>query len=357
MKKLFAIPLAAFALLLGACSNSEKSDQPTGLVLELFAVNGLEDGFRAPLYSQEAVQSVEVVNVYVFKKQGNDYLWTQTIPITWNKGNNFSRYEIAQANAFTQGDYKFLAVGTDNASVNPYTITTMTGSTNFDNVTASIANAANQELEIFAGSKQVSVTGSGMRVPIQMTRQVAGLLGYFKNVPTTINGITVGYLKLTMSVANKSVNLTTGVGSVPKTAPATYDIINVNLVPQGSTDLVYNGNDLTEQGVVKLAMTQLNGAFLIPVNGVTMTLGLYGIDGTSVLQSWTIYDNLTTLNSSINILPNNFYTLGTKMQAGNTNGGGGPGSTPDAPIDLMTGQSITITIQPNWSAIHNLVIQ
>lgn len=360
MKKLFYIPLACSMLLFGACSDKDSSvDTPTGIVLELSAVNKLDNGFgRAPLYSQEAVQSVEVVNVYVFQKQpdpSTDYLYIKTIPITpWLKGSTFQRHEIAQIDDFLQGSYKFLAVGTDKADVNPYTITTMGPTTKFDDVTASLAAFNNAELEIFAGSKAVTVTGTGMRVPIQMTRQVAGLLAYFKNVPTNIENVDVKYLRLTMSSANKTVNLTTGVGSVPKTSPATYDLFNVDLSAQGSTDEVYNGNDLTAQGVVKVDKSQLNGAFLVPINGVTLTLGLYGTDGTTPVKTWTVLDNTST---SINILPNNFYALGTKMQAGNTNGGGGEGSTPDAPIDLLTDQSITVTILPNWSAIHNLVIQ
>lgn len=359
MKKLFSIPLAGCLLLMGACSDKENSmDTPSlnGVVIELSAVNKLDDGFRAPLYSQEAVQSVEVVNVYVFQKQadpGTDYLWMQTIPITgWVKGSTFQRYEIATADDFPVGSYKFLAVGTDNASVNPYTITSMSSSTKFDDVMASIATASNQELEIFAGSKaaSVTVTGGGMRVPIQMTRQVAGLLGYFKNVPAEIGGTTVKFLRLTMSNGNKAVNLTTGVGSSP--IAANYNIFNVDLSTQSITDGIYNGNDLTAQGVVKLDKTQLNGAFLLPINGVTLTLGLYDTNG-APLKTWTVLDNLS---ASLNILPNNFYALGVKTQAGNTNGGG-TGSTPDSPIDLLTDQSITLTILPNWAAFHNLVIQ
>lgn len=354
MKKLFAIPLLS-ALFFGACSDNEKSasaPETKGIVFELAAVEKLSDGniSRAPLYSQEAVQSVEVVNVYVFQKSGADYLYLKTIAISdWTKGSAFMRYEVPAGEMLPEGDYKFLAVGTDAADVNPYTITTPTSSTNFNDFSAWITAANNQELELFAGSKAAMVEGTGVRVPIEMTRQVAGVLGYFKNVPVESNGQTVRYLKLTASNADKMVNLTTGIGSDPLNT--TYDIIHVDLSTQGqNAEGAYTGNDLTAQGVVKLENTQLNGAFLLPVNGITLTLGLYAADNTP-LKTWTVAETGTTV---FDILPNHFYSLGTKAQADNTDGGG---TTPDTPIDLMKDQVISITITADWTLIHNLELQ
>ena len=48
---------------------------------------------------------------------------------------------------------------------------------------ASIVNSGD-ESEIFAGSADAEVMAQGgTRVSIEMTRKVAGVLGYFKNVP------------------------------------------------------------------------------------------------------------------------------------------------------------------------------
>lgn len=52
----------------------------------------------------------------------------------------------------------------------------------------------------------------GTRVSIEMTRKVAGVLGYFKNVPQVLNGSTVKYLRLKVSNSNQQVNLTNGDG-------------------------------------------------------------------------------------------------------------------------------------------------
>ena len=77
---------------------------------------------------------------------------------------------------------------------------------------ASIVNSGD-ESEIFAGSADAEVMAQGgTRVSIEMTRKVAGVLGYFKNVPQVLNGSTVKYLRLKVSNSNQQVNLTNGVG-------------------------------------------------------------------------------------------------------------------------------------------------
>lgn len=351
MKKFYFASLASL-FLLSACSKDENTPAesiPDGIVFELSAVNELNTS-RAPLYSQEAVHSVENVSVYVFQQSGLDYLYLKTFTITgWTKGSNFMRYEVPAGETLPAGTYKFLGVGTDNGS--PYTLTTPTPATKFDDFSAWIATASNQELEIFSGSTTAPVVGTGARIPILMTRQVAGVLGYFKNVPAEIGGVQVKFLRLTVSNANKQVNLTTSAGSNP--INVNYMIINSDLSGQTvNSDGAYSGNNLTAQGIQKLPNTQLNGAFLLPVNLITMTLGLYDQNGLP-LKTWVVMD---TALSTFNILPNHFYTLGVKTQNGNTNGGGGVGAIPDAPIDLMKDQVISVTISPAWTLRHDLVI-
>lgn len=349
MKKLFAIPLAGL-LFLSACSDKETEPKPEGIVFELSAVDKLSNGIesRGPIYSQDAVHTVSNVNVYVFQKSGSDYLYLKTFNIpSWTTGSNFKRYDVPTADRVPQGDYKFLAVGRDASDL--FTLTTLNASTNYNTMAASVATAG-QEIEIFSGTKDATVPADlGVRVPITITRQVGGILGYFKNVPTDVGGVAVRYLRLSVSGGNKMVNLTTGVGSSPGVG---YNIINVDLSTQGvSTDgTVFTGNDLTAQGVVKVANSQLFGAYVIPVNGVQLTLALYAADGIQVLKSWNIVNSGST---SIDITPNNFYALGTKVQMGNTTGGG----TPDAPIDLLTDQVISVTIAPAWGNIYNLGIE
>lgn len=349
MKKILLL-FAATAAVFSSCSkeNHEGAQVPDGgLVFEVSTKNALDT--RADLYSQEAVHQVERVSIYAFQKTGADYLYLKTFTFdTWIKGTSFQRYDVLPADNVPMGDYKFLAVGRD--LTDNYTLPTLVEEiTNYNDFTATIG-ALGTETEIFAGSSDATVSSTGMRVSIEITRKVAGVLGYFKNVPTSIDGTAVQYLRLSISNSDTIVNLTTGTGNTP--TGTSFNLIDVDLSGQGQADGVYTGNDLSAKGVVKLDNTQLNGAFVLPVGNISMTLGLYSATN-APLKTWTIKDGVNTL---FNITANHFYALGTKTATGNTTGTGDP-AIPDAPIDLMTEQEIGVTINPVWSAVHNLTIE
>lgn len=231
-----------------------------------------------------------------------------------------------------------------------YTLSPLISTTTFDNFSANIDHTSGkQEGEIFSGFQPVTIVSQGARVDITSTRQVAGILGYFQNVPKLVNATPVRYLRLMMSTSNSSVNLTTSTGSTPS---GIYKIYEVDLTTLGTNDSVFLGNTIS--GVVKLPLTQLNGAFLLPVNGTSITVGLYDNLG-NLLKSWPIKSGgLTTFD----ILANNFYSLGRKLVAGSTDGG-----TPENPnnndyaIDLLHDLEIAITINPNWNVIYTLPLQ
>lgn len=205
---------------------------------------------------------------------------------------------------------------------------------------ATIAQSGN-ESEIFSGTTTAQVLDKGSRVSIEMTRKVAGVLGYFKNVPQILDGKTVTFLRLSASNSNQQVNLTNGVGV--NTSPAAYNIIDLNLSGQTVTNGIYTGNNLSAQGVVKVANSQLSGSYFMPVSSVTLTLGLYEANGNAI-KTWSVKD--TGGVTTFNILANHFYSLGMKVQAGNVNGGTDDPGDDDDPIDLLTDQNIVITISP-----------
>lgn len=356
MKKFMFLVLASAFMF--ACSDNEDpapnvdNGIPEGSVaFDISAVNSLEDGMsRSGIYSQEATQHVTNVVVYAFAKSGSDYTYTKTYTITgWSDGTTFKRYIVADGDKLSANEYYFLAVGRD--ATDNFTLTTPAVGDSYTTMEASIT-ANGMEKEIFAGNSTATVTDQGSRVSINMTRKVAGIMGYFKNVPQTLNGQTVQFLRLGISNANQQVNLNNGVGI--NTAPTTYNIINMDLSAQSVANGVYTGNDLSSQGVVKVPNSQLDGSFFMPVSNVTLTLGLYAADGTAI-KTWTVKDTLG--NSTFNILANNFYSLGTKVQAGNVNGGTSDPGDDDNPIDLLTDQNIIISISPAWELIHNLIIQ
>lgn len=350
--------LLAASTVLFACSESDDSVPPVveptaALTFDISAVSKLEGGTRSPVYSQEASQKVTQVAIHAFKNDGTgSYKFKKTYNVSgWTAGSTFKRYEVASTDTVAPGDYKFLAVGRD--ATDMYTVTApVANTTTFESMMASVAASGN-ESEIFAGFTPATVTSEGgSRISIEMARKVAGILGYFKNIPQMINGVTVKFLRLSVSNSNLAVNLSTGVGTSP--VGTTYNIIDLDLSGQGVTDGVYNGNDLSGQNVVKLPMSQLGGSFFLPVSGITLILGLYDANGVA-LKSWTVMDGSV---SNMSILANHFYSLGVKKSTTDTTGGGTPDpGDDDAPIDLLTDQSIVITINPAWDALHNLVLQ
>lgn len=351
--------MAAVSMIMFACSNEKDENSlpvpESGQVFELSVVNEPVNGIEArnrPLFSQEALQEVERVNIHVFQNNGTDYVYLKTYNVPgWTKGSTFMRFPVPDSDKLPAGSYNFLLVGQE--ATDNYTMVTPTvGTTKVSDMTASIT-APGMESEIFAGLQAVTVASEGIRVSMQMTRKVAGVLGYFKNVPAMLNGTAVQYLRLIVSNADTKVLLSNGIGSVP--TGAAYTIFETNFAGQTVTsDGVYSGIDLTAQGVVKLPNSQLFGKYMMPIGAVTMTLGLYDASN-NVLKSWTVLDGAST---TLNITANHFYSLGRKVSKGDTTGGGTPDpGDDDSAVDLLKDQSISITIDPSWNTLHNLTIQ
>lgn len=347
----------AASMLLFACSNDKEnvSDDPQGQVFELSAVNEATNGVitrTRPLYSQDAIQEVENVNIYVFSQNGADYTYTSTYHVPgWSKGSTFMRFVVPDNSKLSAGNYNFLLVGRE--ATDNYTLTPLTpGVTKIGDVLASVS-VVGTESEMFAGTQAVAVSSEGLRASMTMTRRVAGLLGYFSNVPAILGSSNVKYLRLIMSDAGMNVNLSSGTSSMSFGAADT--ILNVDLSGQTVTSTgVFAGNNLSAQGVVKVVNSQLYGKFLLPVGPVTMTLGLYDANGVA-LKTWAVQD---AGSPNINMMANQFYSLGRKINKGDTTGGGTPDpGDDDAPIDLLKDQVVVITIDPAWGTLHNLVIQ
>lgn len=349
--------IAASMLMFSACSDEDASDTqsvPTESKVT-FEISTVNAHTRAPLYSQEETQYVTRVNIYAFQldQATSSYLYKKTYSVDgWGEGTTFKRFAVPDGDKLPAGSYKFLAVGRD--ALDMWSVTTPTSSTTYGDMLASVSSTG-QESEIFSGSADASVTEQGARVSIEMTRKVAGILGYFKNIPQQMDGRIVKYLRLSVSKSNKKVNLTNGTGT--ELSSTSYNVMDIDLTGQVVENGVYVGNDLSSKGVVKVANSQLGGTFYIPVSGVKMTLGLYDSTG-SAIKEWTVKDSNSGNADTFDILANHFYSLGAKGKAGSTNGGT-PGDTgdDDNPVDLLIDQNIVITITPAWSLIHNLVIQ
>lgn len=352
--------LALASLFMFACNNDDElspavdNSIPDGQVIfDVSAVNSLNAvNTRAGLYSQEATQKVTNVKIHAFASDNNgDYFFVRTYSIpNWSLGTTSKSYQVGDSEKLPMGDYIFLAVGRD--AVDKFKMTEPTSSTSYKQFYANIDNSGD-ETEIFVGGVFSKIASKGVRVEIPMVRGVAGVLGYFKNVPAKINDVPVKYLRLTATNASQSFSFATGTGST--TAPAAYNIINMDISGQAVNNGLYAGNSIPD--VIQLPGSQLDGSYFMPVTGVKLTLGLYDASN-NPLKTWVVKDASNGNSDTFDIKLNQFYSLGTKNKVDSTNGGtSGDPTDDDNAIDLLFDQNILITINPNWSMLHNLTIE
>ena len=173
--------------------------------------DGLATRAGRPLYSNEAAQKVDYVALYFVDSQSKKIVltkrveWNSAKPYNDNRGHG-KELEIALKGnqKLADGGYDIYAVGysknteytyqpslpvDDNATYNADSKT----SWNLFEVT--MGEKQTDAEEIFAGSAHVTVvdksfnleTGKG-KTAITLHRQVAGITGYFKNIPVSVNG-------------------------------------------------------------------------------------------------------------------------------------------------------------------------
>ncbi|MEG0252562.1 MAG: FimB/Mfa2 family fimbrial subunit [Muribaculaceae bacterium] len=348
--------LAIVAMLMTACSKDDDMAQlpgdshaEAGFVKIRLAIDNTMELNRGELYSQDATHKVTNVKVYVFLQSTNDlYYYHSTVDAGWSLGQVPKEIKIP----LPSGSYKFIAIGRDASDY--YSITNLTVLHKSSELIATVSMSG-RESEIFAGEidAKVSVV-AGACCKLELKRKVAGLLGYFKNVPAVVNGKTVANLRLSASKGFTDVNCSLGGGSTIPTTAA-YNVIDIALQTQGVTSSgYYTGNDLTSAGVVKLPNSQLAGGFIIPVTGCTMTLGLYDTGG-QVIKTWQV---LITASPTVDFVANGFYTLGRKMKVDNINGGTPATTDDDDAIDLSSAtQCLTLEVKPEWSPITSMIIK
>lgn len=359
MKKLFLF-IAALMVLFTGCSNDEDDNQsgnePGKIVFELGVTNRLSEGFgQKAIVSTSPVNNVAVVNIYVFKEQGAGvYTWIETLPVTqWTLGMTSYSYSVTDNTPFVNGgNFKFIAVGRSSTN-DGYTIADPTTATDFSSFLAQ-STVQNPNNDIFAGSTNIVTIAQGgtARVSMTMTRKVAGVMGYFTNVPVSIdvNGTgtftPVGALSVVVLPAgNRTVDLVTGVGSNPSVV-TNFNVVGlIDLTTQQNDGNFFTGNN--PAGVTVLPNSQLDGRFVIPMTQATMQVQLLGTDKTTVLRTWNVVDQSN--NTTFDLVANNLYSIGKKNSPDNTNG--------DTPINLSQNEIITITVNSEWSVINNMDIQ
>lgn len=375
--------LACGLLTFSACSNDDAFNEDETNVtagetrnVELtfnFSVNSGEQtrGGR-PLYSSEALQQVNAMKVYVFKKSGEDYVYSEEINGD-NFGFNNSTAQGTESHSYTltdklaDGTYKFLAVGYEEGYGDTFNALTMTENTTTLSGLLLELKAGQNADEVFSGVSEavtVNATSTSFNVGVELNRVVAGILGYFKNVPYQIEngGKMVQVKHVLVNVIKKGTSAKLEDRSASGADDNKYTIIDIDMsgYPQDGDNNWYKV-PAKSGDVATVENSVLQGAYSLPiaaVTGNTLEVVLTGESTSTVLKRFTVKDGEDT---DFAIEANHFYSLGQKKTNDDTNGGDpDPDPEPDDnddPIDLSKDQIITITVNANWTAIHDLEIE
>ena len=396
MKKNLLFAAAAGIMLFSACSNDEDviidgaNDVNVSGEITL-ALNaggsGAETRSARPVYSSEAYSEVTDVELKLFKKNGEN--WEAATGVTTDLAEGWAISNWGTQNAVSPGttdnkttktvklknldksaEYKLVAYGYKKELKTTLDWTAALAVAT-PNVGEDVEDVEDVE-EIFAGEKVFSTNDKGKisttPVQVEMRREVAGVLGYFKNIPEKVGETTVKSVRVYASSSNTAYNIPSlalqnqcgivGTGKVT--------ILNLTIPTDGVTvtDSIYNWAGKNETNLKTEDNSLLGGCFLVPfakVDGkATFTIALCDEDGND-LKTWTgVLDQTQTGedNSKIfNVNRNYFYSFGKKLKAGTTTGPDPENPDPDEPIDLSVNNEITIILNNAWGVIHNMGIE
>ena len=391
MKKNLLFAAAAGIMLFSACSNDEDviidgaNDVNVSGEITL-ALNaggsGAETRSARPVYSSEAYSEVTNVELKLFKKNGEN--WETATGVTTDlakEGWAISNWETQSAlspgttdnkttktvklkNLDKSAEYKLVAYGYKKVL-----------KTTLDWTAASAVatpNAGENVEEIFAGEKEFSTNDKGKisttPVEVEMRREVAGVLGYFKNIPEKVGETTVKSVRVYASSSNTAYNipsllLQNQCGTAGTAGTERVTVLNLPIPTEGVTVVegIYNWAGKNETNLKTEANSLLGGCFLVPFAKVegkaTFTIALCDENGND-LKTWTgVLDQKQTGEDDtkiFNVNRNYFYSFGKKLKANTTRP---DPENPDEPIDLSVNNEITIILNNAWGVIHNMGIE
>lgn len=424
MRKQFLSMMAIAGItLLASCSNDEIvpaiDNGSNGVESEITLAlssggSGLETRAGRPVNSSAAANSVDKVQLKLYKKNTGTSSWEEATSVkitgadidnnnilTWSGPTGegvpgtSSREEkqTIKLKELSEGDYKIIAYGyqTDHG----YTSSTFTENTTdggyftTPQITYAAGDNGTNVEELFAGSTDFQADSKGKitttKVEVKMHRQLAGMIGYFRNIPVKkLNekgeATAVRYVKVkTVAQANKfkfpSVESFNGVSQ----ATGDYTLLTYDLSTIiGSVD--YNQQvsdakeDLTKTFTIaaraEVPVTVENsifaGRFIVPFSAAVDQNTLRVVledESNNELRSWNIKINTTTGGDNpgntlkYNIERNKFYSIGQKIRADKTGDPDTPGKDPDTPVDLNNDNDIIVILNDAWDVIYNMGLE
>lgn len=411
MKKGMFFALAASSLLFGACSSDDAVVNTTAqneavqqIVLQVASSgDGLTTRAGRPLYSSQALQTIQNVRVIIYKNEtggGEKTIvydkkldWTSSAIYNTNGHGRQITLSLKGNERLSEGNYKVMAVGYSNDSKYSYSLNVkdqaaLTNQT-YSPITATLGANADAE-EVFAGDADLTInanqqitpliSGEENRLAVTLHRQVAGSFGYFQNIPAKVGGKTGAAL-----TPNAHFNNDNGDNG--------YVLYSIDLntwFPQGdeNNDGLLNAEDRSWKRPDDVKTQVVTGSvfgsnFVIPFKYTdgknTMELQLLDADN-KIIKTWTVSipqsdvnndgnKGLTDASNSIfNVVRNHMYNLGVKTSNGtktdpdpsNPNPDPKPDPKPnpepgtDQPEDLNKFQHLILKVNDNWEVIHNM---
>lgn len=433
MKKMFVSACLFAAMAFAACTTEviyvdgdgnpvENVDLKEGEGLLSVAVSSTDVSTRdvRPVGSSAAANNVNVVKVYAFSaaNDGGSYTFDNTVGVKANQSGisaaggvititmdgTVSDYIPSTGNHIEETKnitltgldpakyYKFVAVGYNDADgqVNPYGEPSLAGTTSLAAFTSTAKTGYAIE-ELFATQSADATKGDVKNQgTLTLTRQVAGMLAYFKNVPATINGTAVAAIRI---YANKSFTKFTYPATTDfngTTAGNDNDLLMEFIMADISTgtdaDGYYTFSTLTngsvdEGGKLPVAKgyetnmpTNLTlnpnsifgGRYLIPYDqhydtpsSSTLIVKLEDGEG-SPLRTLKVTTDQTASGVdkyAYDIRCNNFYSIGQKYKTDTTDPDPDGGTDDDDPIDLSNKSEIVVQINDAWKVLHNMDVE
>lgn len=227
MKKGMFFALAASSLLLGACSSDDAVVNTVGqneavqqIVLQVASSgDGLTTRAGRPLYSSQALQTIQNVRVVIYKADTKEIVKDATQD--WTKSTTYNNHGHGRQFTLTfkgndrleKGNYKVMAVGYSNESDYEYSLnaTSAVGLT-YGDITATLKAGKKEAEEVFAGDAALTIgddqnitnltPGEKNGVAVTLHRQVAGSFGYFQNIPAKVGDKTAATLRLVVRDKN-----------------------------------------------------------------------------------------------------------------------------------------------------------
>ena len=227
MKKGMFFALAASSLLFSACSSDDAVVSTEGqneavqqIVLQVASSgDGLSTRAGRPLYSSEALQTIQHVRVLIYNTKTNAIVKDEQLD--WTKSDKYDNHGRQHTLTYKGNDrleggsYKVMAVGYSDNSDYTYALDvtgeSLTGKT-YSDITATLKDGKKDAEEVFAGDATLTIgddkkitnltSGEEDGLDVTLHRQVAGSFGYFQNIPAKVDGKTAKTLRLVVRDKN-----------------------------------------------------------------------------------------------------------------------------------------------------------